>query len=67
VSPFRILAFVLGVAAGVGALASAQGLGLAELQALALRNNPAGLQAEALRQLGRAEISVVKAVPPVRR
>jgi cobalt-zinc-cadmium efflux system outer membrane protein len=41
--------------------ARAQSVGLADLQALALRNNPAGLQAEALRQLGRAEISVAKA------
>jgi outer membrane protein, heavy metal efflux system len=37
-----------------------EGLRLPELQALALENNPAGLQAEAIRQLGRAEISVAR-------
>ncbi len=60
-SAFRILVSALCATAGISAFASAQSLRLGELQSLALRNNPAGLQAEALRQLGRAEISVARA------
>jgi cobalt-zinc-cadmium efflux system outer membrane protein len=60
VSAFRILVSALCALVGIGEFASAQSLGLADLQALALRNNPAGLQAESLRQLGRAEISVAR-------
>lgn len=60
-SAFRILVSALCATVGISAFASAQSLRLAELQALALKNNPAGLQAEALRQLGRAEISVARA------
>jgi outer membrane protein, heavy metal efflux system len=55
----RVVASLLLVVPGAGS-ALAEGLRLAELQALALRNNPAGLQAEAIRQLGQAEISVAR-------
>jgi cobalt-zinc-cadmium efflux system outer membrane protein len=61
VSTFRILVTALCATAGISAFTSAQSLSLAQMQTLALRNNPAGLQAEALRQLGRAEISVARA------
>jgi outer membrane protein, heavy metal efflux system len=62
VSAFRMLRFVstLVLASGVSTVAPAQGLSLPDLQALALANHPAGLEGEALRQLGRAEISLAR-------
>ncbi len=60
-SAFRARVSIFCVMAGISGLASAQSLRLEDLQALALKNNPAGLQSEALRQLGRAEISVARA------
>jgi cobalt-zinc-cadmium efflux system outer membrane protein len=62
VSALRRLRLVASLLLAVPAAGPAlgDGLGLPELQALALKNNPAGVQAEAIRQLGRAEISVAR-------
>ena len=60
-SALRTSVLALCAVVGLRAFASPQGLRLEDLQALALKNNPAGLEAEGLRQLGRAEISIAKA------
>lgn len=61
-SAFRRFRLVASLLLGTSAAGPAvgQGLRLAELQELALKNNPAGLQAEAIRQLGQAEISIAR-------
>ena len=61
-SSFRRLQLVASLLLVVPAAVPALGasLRLSELQALALKNNPSGLQAEAIRQLGQAEISVAR-------
>ena len=55
---FVLSFYVLGSLTGVAP--AAETVSLSRVKALAIRSHPAGLEAEALRNLGRAEISVAR-------